>query len=615
MSADINVLLIEKDVSDVQRFEQLIDASDFAKLTLFHAGGFHEAIKALHQSCFEVILLNLCLPDVKGVGLIKRLKSEAPQTPIVAVDDVDDLQTAIAAIQEGAQDYLVKKSILAPAHLEGSCSDKSYKEVGNRLIATLRCAIKRAELSQQLEISQQRYELAVKGTNDGIWDWDLQNQRIYYSERWQSLLGLSESDMNDSPHFWFSRIHPNDRSRFQQQLTGYLDKELQHFECEHRMLHSDGTYRWMLSRGVALWSDQGRAYRIAGSQTDITSRKSLENSLYQEKELAQITLHSIGDAVITTDSKGYIQDLNPIAERLTGWKRHEAQQKSIAEVYNLVDNSTQRLKDPAVQTIAEGTATGVINHCPILISKHGRKFAIRESTAPIRSASGETVGTVVIFHDVTEERMKAKRLAWQVSHDPLTHLYNRSKFQQSLNEIIEDAHTHKSQHVLCCMDLDNFKSVNDTCGHAAGDLFLQQIAHLWRSKIRSSDLLARLGGDEFGLILYDCNLASALKITNALCESLRSFRFVYEHKVFNVGVSIGVAPITRDTRGAEEVLRLADGACYEAKNKGRNRVQVHNFDPLETNHPTVSDGQRGSRLVYALENDQFCLYKQAVTAS
>lgn len=612
MSAGIDVLLIERDLSDVQLFRQLIDASDFAKPTLFHTSRFQDAITALQQSCFNVILLNLCLPDGQGVGLVKQLKSESPQTPIVAVDNVHNLQIAIAAIKEGAQDYLVKENILAPVvRSEGLSS----KEGGNLLITALQCAIKRAELTRQLEVSQQRYELAIKGTSDGIWDWDLQNQRIYYSERWQSLLGLLESDMSDSPHFWLSRIHPSDRTRFEQQLVGYLDKELQQFQCEYRMLHSDGSYRWMLSRGTALWNSQSRAYRIAGSQTDITSRMALENSLYQEKELAQITLRSIGDAVITTDSKGYVQDLNPIAERLTGWEKHEAQHRPIAEVYNLVEGSPERLKNPAIQTIAEATAISLINHYPILISKRGRKFAIRESIAPIRSASGETVGTVVIFHDVTKERIKAKRLAWQVSHDPLTHLYNRSRFQQSLNEIFEGAPIHKSQHVLCCMDLDHFKSVNDTCGHAAGDLLLQQIARLWRRKIRASDMLARLGGDEFGLILYDCNLTSALKITNALCESLRSFRFVYDHKVFNVGVSIGIAPITDSAGGIEELLRLADGACYEAKNKGRNRVQVHHFAQKKPNHTTVSDSHRGSRLVYALENDQFHLCKQAMTAS
>ena len=613
MSGDINVLLIEQNLSDVKLLEQLIDSSEFAKPTLHHTSRFHNAIKALQQSCFDIILLNLCLPDAQGVELVRELKGKVPQTPIVAFNNTYDPQIAVAALQEGAQDYLVKESVLAPERLESLCC---RREVGNLLITTLRYAIERAELSRQLKVSQERYELAIKGTNDGIWDWDLQSQRIYYSEQWQSLLGLSEADMDDSPHSWFSRIHPNDRSRFQQQLMSHLGKELQQFQCEHRMLHSDGTYRWMLSRGTALWNDQGRAYRIAGSQTDITSRKSLENSLYQEKELAQITLHSIGEAVITTDSKGYVKELNPIAERMTGWNRLEAQGKLITEVCNLVDGSTQqRLENSAMLTILEGTATRLSNHYPILIAKSGQEFAIRESTAPIRSTSGEIVGTVLVFHDITEERRAAKQLAWQVSHDSLTRLYNRAKFQQSLNEIVEDAHTHKSQHILCYMDLDHFKIVNDTCGHAAGDLLLQQISRLWRSQIRASDTLARLGGDEFGLILYDCNLTSAAKIANALCQSLRSFRFVYDQTVFNVGVSIGIVPITDNTGSTEEVLRLADGACYEAKNKGRNRVQVHHFDQQESNHTAVNDSQWGSRVVYGPENGQFCRYKQAIMVS
>lgn len=596
MSADINVLLIEDDLLDAQLLEKLIVSSELAKFTFCHASRFHDAIAALQQSCFDIILFSLCLRDSQGAELVRRLRSETPHTPIVVIDDVYDSQIAATIIQKGAQDYFAKENLLV---LEPSESLRCCREVGNLLVRTLQNTIERAKLTRQLEVSQQHYELAVKGSNDGIWDWDLQNQRIYYSKRWQSLLGLTEPNMNDSPHFWFSRIHPNDRSRFQQKLTEHISKETRQFQCEYRILHSNGTYRWMLSRGMALWNSQGRAYRIAGSQTDITARKSLENSLYQEKELAQITLHSIGDAVITTNNKGDIQDLNPIAEKLTGWKRHEALHKPITKVCNLVDSSTrQRLQSPAIRAISEGAATSLSSDYPILISKSGREFAIGGSTSPIRSTSGEIVGAVLVFHDITEERKKAKQLTWQVSHDSLTKLYNRSKFQESLSEVIEDTHIHKSQHTLCCMDLDHFKIVNDTCGHAAGDLLLQQIAKLWRSKIRISDTLARLGGDEFGLILYDCNLTSALKIADTLCECLRSFRFVYDQKVFDVGVSIGIAPITDNTDG-KEVLRLADDACYEAKKKGKNRVQVHHSNRQKTNHNVVNT-QGSSQLVYAL---------------
>ncbi len=611
MAAGINALLVENNRSDAQIFEQLIDSSELIKPTLHHADRFDGAIAALQESPFDIILLNLCLPDGEGVNLVKQLRSRIPQTPVIAVNDLSDPATAVLAIQEGAQDYLVKKNVLDPVRLKSL----GYREAGNLLITTLQYAIERAELTKALEVSQQRYELAVKGANDGIWDWDLRSQTIYYSERWQSLLGLSYELVNDSPHFWFSRIHPDDRAQFQQQLTGHLRKEIPQFQCEHRLLHDDGSYRWMLSRGIALWNEQGRAYRIAGSQTDITDRKTLENSLYQEKELAQITLHSIGDAVITTDEQGRIKDLNPIAEQLTGWQRQAAKYRPVAEVCNIVDgNSRQQLKNPAIQAIEKGTAVSLSNDHPVLISKKGQEFAIGNSAAPIWSTSGKIVGTVLVFHDVTEERGRAKQLAWQASHDPLTQLHNRAKFQQSLSEVVEDAHIRQSHHVLCCMDLDHFKIVNDTCGHAAGDLLLKQIADLCRSKIRISDTLARLGGDEFGLILYDCDLASALNIANSICNSIRSFRFVYDQNVFHIGASIGVVPVTKHTDSTEGAMRLADSACYSAKNKGRNRVQVYHQNNREIARNKI-DGQWVSQLTDALENNQFRLYKQIILAS
>ncbi|NER00006.1 MAG: EAL domain-containing protein [Cyanothece sp. SIO2G6] len=608
MQTKINALFIEDNPSDALLFDTIISASsDFVAPTLHHIRRFKDALTALETQTFDLVVLDLSLPDGEGIGLVQRLRAVIPQVPIIILTGHQSQDLAIAAIQEGVQDYLVKTEILSPERL----TQVGYVDIGNLLVKRLKYAIERAELVRQLEASKERYALATEGVNDGIWDWDLTNNHVYYSNRWQAFLGLAIGEIGDRPEDWISRIHPDDRPHFDEQLRQHLDRQQPQFRCEYRILHKDGTYRWMLTRGVALWNDDGIPQRMAGSQTDMTERKLLEQALFQEKELAQITLQSIGDAVITTDELGYIQNFNPVAERLTGWKAENAKYRPIEEVCQLVDGSNRkRLENPAICALKVGEPVSLSNH-PTLISKTGEEFAIGDSAAPIRSDSGDILGTVLVFHDVTEERGRAQQLAWHASHDPLTQLYNRERFIQVVSDAIHEAQNHNDSHVLCYLDLDHFKAVNDTCGHAAGDELLCQVAALWQSKIRRSDVLARVGGDEFGLLLYNCTVERAVAIADDFCDSIQAFRFLYEGKIFTIGVSIGVVAITKNSIDTKQVLRLADAACYTAKEKGRNRTQLYSPDDDNIIQQSM-DSQWFSRLTQALDNDQFHLYYQSI---
>ncbi len=612
MTTGIDALLIEDNLSDAQLFQELLSSSELLKTTLHHTERFNEAIKVLEadHNNFDVVLLDLCLPDGQGVELVKHIKTLVPKVPVVVLTGIQDQNVAIAALQEGAQDYLVKSDTFSPERLQRL----GYVDVGNLLAKTIQYAIERTELTKKLEISEERYTLALQGANDGIWDWDLNTNTICYSLRWQTILGLEHNQISDNPEEWLSRIHPSDRPGFERRLKEHLESHGTNFECEYQILHSDGSYRWILTRGMALWDEDGQPYRIAGSQTDITERKQLEQSLHQEKELAQITLHSIGDAVITTDEYGNIKDFNPVAEKLTGWQAKNARHRSISDVCTIVDSNTrQPVENPALQAIKEKKIISLSNH-PTLISKTGQEFAIGDSAAPIRGKGGEVLGTVLVFHDVTEERGRAKQLAWQASHDPLTELFNRKKFIHALDDAIDELAGSELQHMLCYMDLDHFKAVNDTCGHAAGDQLLCQVADLWRRQIRQTDVLARLGGDEFGLLLYNCKLTRATQIAELFCKSIQGFRFFYNGKGFSIGVSVGIVPITSHSTNSEQVMQLADAACYTAKNKGRNRIQVYhpNDDGI---HRQTTDVQWFSRLTEALDQDQFQLYYQTIESA
>lgn len=291
MTTGIDALLIEDNLSDAQLFQELLTSSELLETTLHHAEHFNEAIMALETSHnnFDVVLLDLCLPDGQGVALVKQIKALVPNVPVVVLTGIQDQNVAIAALQEGAQDYLVKSDTFSPERLQRL----GYVDVGNLLAKTIQYTIERTELTKKLEISEERYALAVQGANDGIWDWDLRTNTVCYSRRWQTMLGLDDSNISDTPEEWLTRIHTDDRPDFEHRLQAHLDFHWSNFQCEYRILHRDGSYRWMLTRGMALWDEKGSPYRIAGSQTDITERKKLEQSLYQEKELAQVTLHLI----------------------------------------------------------------------------------------------------------------------------------------------------------------------------------------------------------------------------------------------------------------------------------------------------------------------------------
>lgn len=329
-----------------------------------------------------------------------------------------------------------------------------------------------------------------------------------------------------------------------------------------------------------------------------------------EKELAQVTLHSIGDGVITTNAAGRVEYLNPVAERYTGWLTQDARGKSLEEIYRVIDERTGRPVEPFAADAAgsrEERDAGSVR----LVDRSGRECPIRYSMEAIRSPDGRVLGMIVVFHDMSQIQAMSQQLIWQASHDALTGLVNRREFERRLAGLIETAKSGNREHALMFMDLDNFKAVNDTCGHSAGDELLRQLTAVMMSRMRGSDTLARLGGDEFGALLETCPLDQALRIANAMRETVREFRFVWENKTFSVGVSIGLVPLTTESGDLSRVLSLADACCYEAKSKGRDRVHVHRQEESDFS-VKHSELRVVDQINNAFERGQFRLYRQLI---
>ena len=344
---------------------------------------------------------------------------------------------------------------------------------------------------------------------------------------------------------------------------------------------------------------------------DQIERKRFEAMLFQEKERALVTLQSIGDAVITTDTEGHVEFLNPIAERLTGWHNDEARGRPLTEVFHIVNEMTRiEVENPVDKALRLDGVVGLANHT-LLIRRDGEEYAIEDSAAPIRDREGKVIGVVLVFHDVTESRQMAEEIAYQASHDALTGLVNRREFERWLNHLISNAVNEKNEHALLYIDLDQFKVVNDTCGHSAGDELLRQLTLIMQDKVRGSDMLARLGGDEFGVLLHSCPLNKAEQVAENLIEMIKGFRFVWGDKAFTVGASIGIVAITEDSPDWAALLGNADTACYLAKEKGRNRLQVYHAEDAEL-AKRYSEMHWVGRINKAFEEDRFMLYGQSI---
>ncbi len=340
-------------------------------------------------------------------------------------------------------------------------------------------------------------------------------------------------------------------------------------------------------------------------------RKQVADLLFAQKERAEVTLHSIGDAVVTTDSNGRVEYLNPVAEQLTGWNNDEARGRSLPEVFVIMNEHTRlRAIDPVARCLSDGKIVGLANHT-VLISRQGREVAIEDSAAPIRQRDGRVVGVVMVFHDVSQSRAMAQQLTWQATHDTLTNLINRREFENRLTQALIEAKTDQHQHVLLYLDLDQFKIVNDTSGHVAGDELLRQLAVLLQTKLREGDVLARLGGDELGILLAYCPEDQARRVADNLRLTVKEFRFNWEGKSFDIGVSIGMVVIDAECLSVSELLSAADMSCYAAKDSGRNRIHVYRREDVELAQ-RHGEMQWVNRLTRAIEDDRLVLYRQRI---
>ncbi|MGM0449421.1 MAG: EAL domain-containing protein [Pseudomonadota bacterium] len=337
---------------------------------------------------------------------------------------------------------------------------------------------------------------------------------------------------------------------------------------------------------------------------DVTERLSTAQQLAAETERVKVTLGSIGDSVVTTNSQGVIDYINPVAETLTGWGCDEAVGLPVDQVIRFhEEDSDDVISSPLGRALRLGRTLRVDRQA-MLRDAAGNEHAVKLTAAPIRDRGGDIIGGVLTFHDVTEMRRTARRLAYEARHDALTGLLNKREFFVRLEDALDTAHHDGMSHALGYLDLDHFKAVNDAAGHAAGDELLKQLTEEIKGNLRRTDLIARLGGDEFAILFYGCTLDDARKVADAIVKSVSRFRFDWGDQQFEVGVSIGVVDLNGDSVSAEGILEQADKACYQSKGDGRNQVSL-------AGESRQQPGDRwADRLARAVAEDELVLYQQ-----
>ncbi|MER9739600.1 PAS domain S-box protein [Mesorhizobium sp. M0187] len=482
--------------------------------------------------------------------------------------------------------YLRKDGTPVWAHLAGSVirDEKSGRPL--YLVSQIEDIDARKQSEARIAEAETRWNFALASAGQGVWDLDMRKGGTTYSATWVKMLGYADGELDGDPDRWLAMIHPDDRENVAEADRAHLEGRTPFFEAEFRMRHKDGHWVWILDRGKTLERDKdGRLVRAIGSLTDITQRKQTEESLIvsaamlaDEKERLRVTLQSIGDAVICTDAANRITFMNPVAEKLTGVVGAEALGKTLGHVYWAVDEETgQRI---GMTRPALGSASPVDqNSRAVLIRRDDTRCSIRQVVSPIMNDRQEFCGLVIVFQDFTDARALQRQLAYAAAHDALTGLANRSSFIRTMEELVDRSRKAGTarpagEHHFMFIDLDHFKLVNDTGGHAAGDALLKRVAEAIRGALGPEDIVARLGGDEFAVILKAGPSAGARIAARSVIDAIRGLQFSWDGRPHAIDASIGLAPIHSNSGEVDEIIARADAACYAAKAAGRGCVSV-----------------------------------------
>ena len=458
-----------------------------------------------------------------------------------------------------------------------------------------------AKLNQELK---ERMELALLGSNDGLWDWNIVENSVYFSPRWKEMLGYSDDELPNEVSSWADRIHPDDVDETWADVHKNINGETEYYENVHRLKHKEGHWVWILDRGKVQYDENGTAVRMLGTHTDITEEKKMQ---LQYAHQAQI-IEQVHDSVISTDLNGIIVSWNKGSETLLGYKAKEILGKHITTIYPEEEHEEAK-KDMAILK-EKGRHRTVVR----LLKKNKEIIYAELSLSLLKDEKGKPIGMVGYSQDITERKrvedelhLQRLNLQHQAYHDALTELPNRTLFNDRLKQAVEKAKRNQTLFALFFIDLDRFKQINDSLGHTVCDELLKVVTDRLKVTIRNEDTLARLGGDEFTIIIEELSNAQDSSIlAQKILEVLQQPIEIDSHTLY-VSSSIGISLYPQDDTDAGNLLKYADAAMYRAKEEGRNNFQFYSSEMTEL---ALERLVMTTSMRQALKNEEFVIHYQ-----
>jgi diguanylate cyclase (GGDEF)-like protein/PAS domain S-box-containing protein len=606
-----------------------------------------------------VVRMNPAAECLTGYAL-----SEAIGVSLDEILHLSDLETGqpvflpvAKTVETGEIQHLAHRTVLTAKDntrtiVADSCSPTlDFDDTITGTVVILRDVTVESRQMDELRDSRERYQLAATGTSVGIWDWDLRTNAIFISSRWKQMLGYDDSELPNEFQTFQDHLHPEDRSRTLERLLGFVAGDSTEYHNEFRLRHKDGSYLWVLSRGEAIRDESGRAYRVAGSNADITQRKLAEEKLLSvnreleaavehanamtasaeaactELDIERAKLQSIIDAaqvgILLTDNAGSVTRVNRAAADMVGKGMKDMVGMRLGDSLGCAQATTapggcgtgERCpKCPLRQTILRvlqsgKPATGIEVSQDVVLYDGENRLHLSVNASRIEIDDAQHV--IVVITDISELKAQAEELIYKSNHDSLTGLPNRQYFEQQLSERTRLSGKIKMRRPfgLMFIDLDKFKLINDTLGHKVGDLLLEEVAARLQTCIREQDVLARMGGDEFTVIVARYRRHEDVEAIASRIIDVVSRTFTIQGHRFVIGASIGLVSYPEDGYDAQTLLRHADAAMYKAKQAGRGTSRWYTGDVDQSNQSRV---ETEMDIRTALEEGQFKVYYQPI---
>ena len=542
------VLVVEDNMGDARLVQYYLREDHQDLFNVLHADHLALALDILSHAPVDVILLDLSLPDSFGLETLARLHAAFPLIPVVILTGTKDEATALAALRQGAQDYLVKGT-----------GD------GELVRRAIRYAMERSRVGRELRASEARFRAVFTNAGVGVALINPQGGIVEANRTFSGMLGQGEGELKSMNVA--SVTLPEDVQRCTAMMTELVEGKRDNYQMQNRFVAKDERIVWAKQNVTAMRDGAtGALQYVIAVIEDVTERKRLEDHM----RLAATVFENTGEGLFITDADRRIIHVNRAFTDITGFEAEDVLSRNPK-----VLGSGRHGPDFFAHMWHALETTGRWQGEIWDRRKSGEMFAGWQNIAAVRGAEGETTNFVAVISDITTRKQMEERLSYAANHDPLTRLPNRTLFQERLTRALARSHRNNNSTALLFIDLDLFKQVNDTLGHLAGDLLLQQVAERLSNSVRQGDTVARLAGDEFTVILEEVQAPSDAAIVAHKILHVMAEPFDLTGQIANISSSIGVAIYPMDAGTPEALIQLADASMYRAKHLGRNGCQFH----------------------------------------